>query len=204
MRLSIILILIHLLCFDAISQYLSYEEIDTVFVEENAQIIENEFHKVKLRVDSIYKFAKSDIEFYVQNDSGKVIKRVVNFDNISESIYSVFNIIRSRENNIIMIVENPYSISGDWNIAYISYYDNNGNIIAFVRYSNFFNGVCAEIVKEESTYFYDKEQTLVKKTYEIKDNEGNNLDYRECVFNYGYNYRIYKSLKDFFKYNVIE
>ena len=178
------------------------EESNIVINESIAKQIEIEYQELKIKVENVYENENEKIELFVQIDSESEIERVPNFNDIPEAILNSYNIIRSNDNEILMIGEYPYSESGDWDISYLSYFDKNGNIVAFVRYCNFFNGLCAEIVKETSIYYFDKNHNLVKKTYEIKDSDGNPLNYTDCEFNYRYEYSIFKTLNEYTENNI--
>jgi hypothetical protein len=148
-------------------------------------------------IDNVYNKDTSKIELYLQNDKNGLINRVINFDNFLESFYASYNIIRNELGNVIYIAEFPYSESGDWDLAYENYFDNNGNLIVFIRKCSFFNGICAEIVNEKSEYFYDLNHELIKKTYEITDENKKTLDYKKCVFNYQHDYMQYLTLEEY-------
>jgi hypothetical protein len=193
-----------LFCLSCNSQTEISEESNIVFNASEAKQVESEYQKVKQLVDNIYNSEESKIELYIQENIESKIERVPNFDNIPESILRSFNIVRGSDNEVIMIAEYPFSDSGDWDITYESYFDKKGNLIAFVRLSNFFNGQCAEIVKERSIYYYDKKHILVKKTYEIKDGEEKLLNFADCIFNYRYDYTIFVTLLKYFENNKFE
>lgn len=89
--------------------------------------------------------------------------------------------------------EVPTSESGDWNNSYTHYFDEHGDTVAFRRMSNFFNGGCAEVVAETSTYYY-RAHELIAKHYDIVDGQGKKLDPGKCEFPYHHDYVIHPTL----------
>ncbi len=157
------------------------------------------FNSIVKQVDNVYKTDISKLELYFQMDKEGLLKRIPNFDNTSEAFYASYNLVRNNTGQIIYIAEYPASESGDWNLIYESYFNENGNLIVFIRGCSFFNGVCAEIVHEKSEYYYNLKHELIKKTYEITDGNKNPLNYKDCVFNYRYDYKIYNTLTEYLK-----
>lgn len=129
----------------------------------------------------------------------KLINKVPNFNDVPESFYASYNLIKSKSGNIVYIAEYPFSESDDWYLIYENFFDENGNLIAFVRKCSFFNGECAEIVHEKSEYYYNSKHELIKKTFEIKDGKNKTLDFKKCVFNYRFGYQRYLTLNEFLK-----
>lgn len=157
------------------------------------------FNSISKQVDNVYQKDTFKLELYLQLDKEELIKRVPNYDDTPESFYASYNLIRNKTGQIIYIAEYPASESGDWNLIYENYFDENGNLIAFIRKCSFFNGECAEIVHEKSEYYYNLKHDLIKKTYEITDGDKKPLNYKDCVFNYRYDYKIYKTLTEYLK-----
>ena len=163
----------------------------------NLKSIINNFNTISQDVDKVYKIDTSRIELYMQVYKDSSLIKVENFHNIPKVIYASYNIIKNESDQIIFILENPFSESDDWHIIYESYFDSTGSILAFVRKCSFFNSGCAEIVHEKSEYFFDEKQNLVKKTYKIVDGDNHILDFKKCTFNYRVDYEIRKTLKDY-------
>lgn len=162
------------------------------------------FNSISKQVDNIYKKDTSKLELYVQLEEKDLIKRVPNYDETPDTCFASYNVIRNDTGQIIYISEYPTSRSGDWFLIYENYFDNNGNLIAFVRKCSFFNSGCAEIVLEKSEYYYNQKHELVKKTYEITDGDKHPLNYKNCVFYYRYKYKIYNTLTKYLKNNKFE
>ena len=154
------------------------------------------FNSISKQVDNVYKKDTFKLERYLQLDKEELIKRVPNYDDRPVSFYASYNLIRNKTGQIIYIADYPASQSGDWNLIYLNYFDENGNLIAFIRKFSFFNGGCAEIVHEESHYYYNLKHDLIKKTYEIKDGDEKPLIYKDCDIE-RYDYKIYNTLTEY-------
>lgn len=155
------------------------------------------YNTLKKEIENIYKNDTTKIELYIQIDENGPIKRVPNYNNSPESYNASYNIIRNKSGEIIYILESPASESGDWNIDYESYFDDNGNLVAFIRTCSFFSGENDDVIRERSQYFYDSKQNLIKKTYEIKDINNKPLDYKKYTIDYRFSYTKYTTLKQY-------
>lgn len=174
---------------------------ETIFQSNSAELktILKKYEDLSKDVSLIYKNNFKSLELYLQlNDSG-IVSRVPNFDQIPEAYSATFNLMKNKSYKIFYIGECPHCESGDWYIVYESYFDENGNLIAFVRNCNFFNGECAGVVYEKSEYFYNMQHIMIKKTYEITDKDKKPLDYKKCVFNYRFKYSQCLTLSDYLK-----
>ncbi len=85
-----------------------------------------------------------------------------------------------------------------WDFVYDSYFDEEGDLRLFIRKYNTFDSECAEIAFEDSRYYFDKENHLVKKTYSIVDENNNNIDLDYCWVDRE-SYTIYKTSKEAIK-----
>ena len=162
------------------------------------------YDTISKEIDRVFNNDTTKIELYLQLNEKATIKRVPNYNNTPESYFASFNIIRNKSGQIIYIAEYPADDSGDWNLIYESYFDKKGNLITFVRKCSFFNGECADIVHEKSEYFYNLNHALMKKTYEITDENKKPLNFKKCVFNYRYDYKIYTTLTEYLKNYIFE
>jgi hypothetical protein len=158
------------------------------------------FGSLSTFIENIYNNDTIQIEYYHQYGDQNSIKKVTDFNDKPVSVTTSFIVIKLRKNKqIIQIAEYPHSESGDWDLCYQNYFDNKGNLIGFFRICSFFNGVCAELVKEKSEYFYDSKHRLIKKTYQIKDGNDNALDYKNCILNYRFDYEKYMTLNSYLR-----
>lgn len=67
-----------------------------------------------------------------------------------------------------------------WDFIYERIYNQDGNLIFFVRRYNTYNSGCAEVAFERSEYYYSAYGQLSKKTYEIFDSNNNALELDDC------------------------
>jgi hypothetical protein len=205
MNKALLLSLFLLLFNNSYSQIKELEEESTYDSKspELKQIIAN-FKSLSNDIDFIYKSDSAKIELFLQINENGIIKKLPNFNKLPKSFFSSFNLIKNKAGDTIYIAEYPNSESGDWFLVYENYYNEKGDLIAFIRNCNFFNGECAEIVYEKSKYYYNSDHILIKKTYEITDANQKPLDFKKCAFYYRYNYKIYKTFKDYLKNHKFE
>lgn len=94
-----------------------------------------------------------------------------------------------------MIMAYPTSQSGDWDISYTHYFNTSGKIIAFERFTGFFNSGCVE--NDESAHerivnYYSYNFKVIGKTYNLTNHQGKKLTKSKCAFPYDFkNYKIY-------------
>jgi len=133
-------------------------------------------------------------ELYIQTTADKKIQLVPNFDNVPKDLSSTFNIIRNKDGNIMYVAEFPYSEKGDWENIYENIFDDNGDLIMFVRKSSFIQNKVP--IYEKSEYFYNSEHKLVKKTYLMKYGKGIEIPQGIKVeYSYRFPYEKYKTRK---------
>src|SRR5690606_31196638 len=93
-------------------------------------------------------------------------------------------------------VEIPFSDSGDWFIAYKSYYNIEGRLIAFQKETNFFNNECTdEVAHEVSLKYYNSQFELIDSVYTLTDSDKNPLKRSSCFFPYNYPFKIYRTVQ---------
>lgn len=83
-----------------------------------------------------------------------------------------------------------------WDFIYNSYFDLDGHLRLFVREYNTFYSECAEVAFERSMYFYNQAFELIKKTYEVFDQNYTPLDIDDCYMDRE-DYTKYKTLDQF-------
>jgi hypothetical protein len=109
-----------------------------------------------------------------------------------------FNILKDSVGHIVAILESPYSESGDWYIAYVHYFDNDGKTFAFSKQTNFFNSGCTEgVAYETSIEYYDNDFKQVSKEYKLVDEKDSAINKSKCDFPYDEPYSV-KPNSDFF------
>lgn len=173
------------------------EETNIELNSKDFKIVLNTYNQLEEKVLKCYKTNISCVELYIQMSETSGIKRVAKFNDSIDTYFSSYNVIRDNFGHIIHIAEYPFSESGDWDLVYENYFDTNGNLIAFVRTSSFFNGVCSEIVRENSEYFYNNKHELIKKTYSISDGDNKKINAEKCVFNYRFKYQQEFTIDDY-------
>ena len=161
--------------------------------------IVNDYKKVSKLVSNYLTKDTAKIELYLQLDKNDVTKRIANFDSIPQTDYYAYNLIRNKQGKIIYISEYPVTDSDAYDMIYESYFDLEGNLITFVRKCVFTDGECAKVVKERSDYYFDAKHHLILKTYELTDQDMKPLNFATCIFNYRYDYHIYKTVKEYLK-----
>ena len=115
-------------------------------------------------------------------------------DDVTTSI----NLLRGESGNPTYYAAYPISESGDWFIGYRYYFnESTGQVVAFERLANFFNSICVSgVAKELSTYYFSTDGKLIAKSYSVKDSDGNDLNNKECYFNYDNEYQIVRTVAD--------
>jgi hypothetical protein len=136
-------------------------------------------------------------------DSDKLVEVVHNkFPNEVETTY---NFLKDNEGHIIFAGESPTSESGDWDIAYKSYFDKKGKLFAFERTAGFFNSGCTtndDAAHEDLIKLYN-DKKLASSTYTLTDSKKRPLVKSKCVFNYNYPYTLLFDWESFKKANKI-
>ena len=104
----------------------------------------------KVRTDSLFNSSKArlSVVFKLTNQDGlEQLKDSVLPDDTDVS----YSILKDSTGRIRAILESPYSESGDWYIAYVHYFDEEGKTFAFVKQVNSFNSICTEGVSYETS-----------------------------------------------------
>jgi hypothetical protein len=171
-------------------------------------------HKFSKNYISILKKEKQRIDRLAQ-DTGALLVMVkvphndtllkVQGDNYPDEIETTFNLLKGKNGGIIYAVEIPFSESGDWFIAYKSYFDGAGKILAFEREANFFNSACAgeegSAAHEKIIKYYDESSGVIDSVYTLYNDKKKPLKKSDCNFNYDYPYTIPTTLACFLAIN---
>lgn len=169
--------------------------------------IPKELLQEKTTIDSLAKNT-TQLLVMVKVPNNKKLVTINKGDKFPEEIETTYNIIKDKAGRIIYTVEIPYSESGDWFIAYKSYYRTTGQLFAFERQTGFFNGECSvpaeEPLHERSVKYFDRHMQLIDSTYEFKDNKGKLLKKPDCVSSYNYPYTVSKSADEFIRRNHMQ
>lgn len=158
---------------------------------ETAQIIK-QTNDILAEADRVFMRENYLVELYVQDSTKKDITKVDNFENPPVGLSSTYNIIRYKSGEIMYAAEFPYCASGEWENIYESIFDEQGNLLKFVRKSSFVSNNM--VVAEKSEYFYNSDHKLLKKTYERKDQNNKAIgDEVNINFKYRFPYERYKT-----------
>ena len=155
--------------------------------------------KQKAIIDSRLLHDQKSIIAFAKVPHKKELIKVKNNKWPDEVEYS-YNILKDSANNIIMILQGPFSESGDWDISYIHYFDKAGKTFAFERRTNFFNSECTEgAAYEVVSNYYQDNFTKVDQTYKLTNKQGKSLAKSKCNFPYDFKYTIYKNVSECLK-----
>jgi hypothetical protein len=153
----------------------------------------------KARIDTLMAHKELRLEVLVKEPNKGKLTLVKN-EQWPEEIETTYNIWENAEGQVIVVGEYPLSESGDWDIEYLHYFDNNGKIFSFERNTNFFNSICTEGVAYESLVeFYNSDFIRINSTTSLVDEARKNLKKEDCVMNYDFPYSINKNLKEYLK-----
>ncbi|QEK50905.1 hypothetical protein FYC62_03890 [Pedobacter aquae] len=120
--------------------------------------------------------------------------RVIN-DQWPEEVEASYNILKENS-QLRYFVEVPFSESGDWFIAYKSYFDSEGRLFAFQKETNFFNSECTnEAAREISLKYYDGQFQLIDSVYTLTDSNNKPLKRSSCFFPYDFPFKMYRTVE---------
>jgi hypothetical protein len=115
-----------------------------------------------------------------------------------EDVEYSYNVLKDGKGKIIFIAQIPFSESGDWHITYSYYFDNNGKLYCFERFTGFFNSGCTDDAAHETIgKYYDEKFKLISQFYRLTDSKNKPLNKNKCVLNYDFkDYKIYKNVDE--------
>jgi hypothetical protein len=181
MKISFTILIYFLVALGAFTQQFAEDTIFELEGRDTKQLVRAS-DKLIRDINEIFNAEPERIELYLQDKSSDSIRQVINYDKAPMSFYASYNIIRDEAGEIIYINEVPNLSSAKEYLSF-DYYYASGNLIAYTRFSSTSNAKCAEVVNEESTWYYDPQHTLIRKTYMIYDQRRRLLDQHECIFN---------------------
>jgi bleomycin hydrolase len=113
-----------------------------------------------------------------EDDSSKIMPYDEQRDNHKiETLYEVYKY--PEDDKITYIRETIYNDNQAWDFIYERIY-NDGKLIFFSRKFNTFNSGCTEVAFEHSKYYWNPENKLIRKTYDIYDVHNNALNSSNC------------------------
>jgi hypothetical protein len=151
---------------------------------------------------------KEAIDHYIETHTKQVIVLVkvpgnknllaVKNDRWPDEIEYTYDIYKNQAEKIIFIAQIPFSESGDWDIVYKHYFDEQGNTFAFCKQESIFNDdVKGSIVRAILLNYYDENFNKVSQITKLTDKDyrtikknKNDYDFRE------YKYSIYKNINE--------
>jgi hypothetical protein len=89
-----------------------------------------------------------------------------------EVVESSFNVLKDARGKIMMILEIPFSQSGDWSITYTHYFDDDGNTYAYKKNINVFDDVKGGVVYGTQINYYRANHKLLSQSKSIRDKYG--------------------------------
>lgn len=101
----------------------------------------------------------------------------VNLINIDRNFEVIFHPNTSK---VMYVREMILNENQAWDFIYENIFDENGIERIFIRHYSTFNSVCAEVAFEISEYFFNENNELIKKTYDIYDGKHNPLNIDDC------------------------
>ena len=111
-----------------------------------------------------------------------------------ENTITSINVIYDEKKKPLAYIEIHFDETGDWHNVYSNYFNKEGKIIVFKRYSGFFNSECVEgVLKERTLIYYDAKFNKIEEKYELYDQSDNPVDSTGCWFCCRFDYEIYKT-----------
>lgn len=134
---------------------------------------------------------------FVKIPGKKTLIKIKN-DHWPDEVEYTYNILKNASGKIIFIAQIPYSESGDWDIEYKHYFDEQGKTYAFNKEESIFgDNSDGGVIRDILVNYYDENFTILRhvnyltdKNYEVIKRNRNNYDFRD------YKYTIYKNAND--------
>jgi ABC-type phosphate/phosphonate transport system substrate-binding protein len=150
---------------------------------------------------SIIDYLKSEnklkLEVFVKEPNKEKLTLVIN-KKWPEIIENTYQFWKNENDNIVKIIESPFSKNGDWEIEYQHYFDKKGQTFAFERNTSFSNSICAEgIVNEKITEYYNSDFNRTERNYSLIDKNKTELKKENCEINYDFPFEVYNNLKNY-------
>jgi hypothetical protein len=109
-----------------------------------------------------------------------------------------YNIVKDNNGRVIFSIEAPMGKNDDWDINHCMYYDEAGNLFAYMRETTFLNSNCTEkYAFEKITYYYGNDLKILKSNYELTDFYNKPLKKELCQFPYNFKYDLLFTYKEF-------
>ncbi len=145
------------------------------------------------RIDALTKSPGHRLQLFAQvGEDGRLVP-VKDTLSWPKELDASINVLRDDGGRVRLLYESPLSQSGDWQIEYLHYFDEQGRLMLFERASGFFNGCPGGFAHERTRRFYAPSGQLLEQTYELKNGEGAPIDSSACAFPYRMPYTIHPS-----------
>jgi hypothetical protein len=115
-----------------------------------------------------------------------------------EEVEASYTILKDASGKVIMILESPFSQSGDWSITYTHYFDDAGNTYAYKKETNVFDDVKGGVIYGTQINYYSinfkplAKSTILLDKYGTKVKDIGHIN----VYDSWYKHSIYKNLKE--------
>jgi hypothetical protein len=108
-----------------------------------------------------------------------------------KKLEAIYQVCRDTEGRIVYLAESPFSQSGNWDIVYRSYYDEQGRIFAFERTAGFFNSACTSgALYQTLVKFFNQQGQVIATEQSFQDQEGKPIKDKPCDFPYNFPYEV--------------
>ncbi len=179
---------------------------DGVFDQRDPQsaIVKAEADSIYRKIaDKIFMTDNTFVELYIQNGSDTKMQKVDDFENVPPNLSASYNLMRNADGNVMYVAEFPFYKKGYPENIYESIFDNEGNLLLFVRQSTFPSD--NKLIFEKSEYYYNKNHDLIKKTYQIADGNGKPIPEDAIIkFDYRFPYEKYMTRAEWLKAHHLE
>jgi hypothetical protein len=130
---------------------------------------------------------------------GKEKPVIVKNEHWPEEIEYTYNVLRNPAGEIIFIAQIPFSESGDWDIIYKHYFDEQGHVFAFSKQESIFDdGVKGGVVREILLNYYNKNFKKISQSNKLTDKDYRSTKTNKNLYDFlYYKYQNYKKLYEF-------
>jgi hypothetical protein len=151
----------------------------------------------RLAADKYLKQHEAALLLYLKARGAKETVKVKNGE-WPEEIEASYNVLKNAKGKIIMILEMPFSQSGDWSITYTHYFDDAGNTYAYKKETNVFDDVKGGVIYGTQINYYGPNLKPLAKSNTLKDKYGTKVKDTGHINMYDswYKHIIYKNLKE--------
>jgi hypothetical protein len=149
----------------------------------------------KAAADKYINTHAKEMVVFVKIPGKKGLMRVYN-EKWPEEVEYTCNILKDKNGKIIYVFQAPFSESGDWDISYEHYFDEDGNVFAFYKDESIFDdNVKGGIVRNRLLKYYNRDFKVINQKSWLADEKGNTIKANKNKFDFrDYKYTIYKSL----------